>query len=171
MAFVESGGGDGSCLNNALGQEQHLGGDHGRIYGRPGYIPGSSNVPSVELTDDETGLYRPAESLLEEAGPDRTRRAVTYCGGDIAASNDASVLSLLGYQDIAVYEVSMSDKPPIRRCRWKSTERRASLASSTGTFTTQSRSLPGVKTCCGLDSFIQLAAKVRETSRERLCQQ
>ena len=112
MAFVESGGVYGSCLINALGREQHSGADGGRIYGRPGHIPGSANVPAVELTDAETGLYRPAEelaSLFEEAGADRTRRVVAYCGGGIAASNDAFVLSLLGYEDIAVYDASMSE--------------------------------------------------------------
>ena len=112
MAFVESDGLDGSCLINALGREQHSGVDGGRIYGRPGHIPGSANVPSAELTDAGTGLYRPAEelaSLFEEAGVDRTRRVVAYCGGGIAASNDAFVLSLLGYEDIAVYDASMSE--------------------------------------------------------------
>ncbi len=112
MAFVESRGADGSCLINALGREQHSGADGGRIYGRPGHIPGSANVPAAELTDAETGLYRPAEelaSLFEEAGADRTRRVVTYCGGGIAASNDAFVLSLLGYRDIAVYDASLSE--------------------------------------------------------------
>ena len=112
MALVESGNSDGSCLINALGREQHSGADGGRIYGRPGHIPGSANVPAMELIDAETGLYRPAEelaSLFERAGADRARRVVTYCGGGIAASNDAFVLSLLGYQDIAVYDASMSE--------------------------------------------------------------
>ena len=43
--------------------------------GRPGHIPGSANVPAVELTDAETGLYRPAGELallFEEAGAVRT---------------------------------------------------------------------------------------------------
>ena len=112
MAFVESRGADGSCLINALGREQHSGADGGRIYGRPGHIPGSANVPAAELTDAETGLFRPAEelaSMFEEAGADMTRRVVTYCGGGIAASNDAFVLSLLGYRDIAVYDASLSE--------------------------------------------------------------
>ena len=47
--------------------------------------------------------------MFEEAGADRSRRVVTYCGGGIAASNDAFVLSLLGYEDIAVYDASMSE--------------------------------------------------------------
>lgn len=112
MEFVKSGDMRGSCLINALGREQHSGADGGRIYGRPGHIPGSANVPAAELIDAETGLYRPAEelaSMFEGVGADRTQRVVTYCGGGIAASSDAFVLSLLGYQDIAVYDASMSE--------------------------------------------------------------
>ena len=41
------------------------------------------------------------------AKPDE--RVITYCGGGIAASNDAFVLSLLGYNDVAVYDASMSE--------------------------------------------------------------
>ena len=111
-AFVESSDAGGSCLINALGREQHSGADGGQTYGRPGHIPGSTNVPAMELTDPETGLFRPAEeltSLFEQAGADRTQRVVTYCGGGIAASNDALALSLLGYEDIAVYDASMSE--------------------------------------------------------------
>ena len=111
-AFVESGDTGGSCLINALGREQHSGADGGQTYGRPGHIPGSTNVPAMELTDPETGLFRPAEeltSLFERAGADRTQRVVTYCGGGIAASNDALALSLLGYEDVAVYDASMSE--------------------------------------------------------------
>ena len=107
--FVESGG---SCLINALGRDQHSGADGGRTYGRAGHIPGSTNVPAMELIDPETGLYRAAEELaplFEQAGADRTQRVVTYCGGGIAASNDAFVLALLGYEDVAVYDASMSE--------------------------------------------------------------
>ena len=111
-AFVESGGSGASCLINALSREQHSGADGGGAYGRPGHIPGATNVPSMELVDPDTGLYRPAEELaglFEEAGADRAQRVVTYCGGGIAASNDALVLSLLGYEDVAVYDASMSE--------------------------------------------------------------
>ena len=112
MAFVESGGVDGSCLINALGRDQHSGADGGRVYGRPGHIPGAANVPATELIDATTGLYRPAgelASMFEGVGAEKGRRVVTYCGGGIAASNDAFVLSLLGYQDIGVYDASLSE--------------------------------------------------------------
>ena len=109
-AFIESGG--GSCLINALGRDQHSGEDGGRTYGRAGHIPGAANVPSGELTDPGTGLYRPSEelaALFAAAGADPAQRVVTYCGGGIAASNDAFVLAMLGYQDVAVYDASMSE--------------------------------------------------------------
>ncbi len=112
MEFIESGDGGGSCLINALGRDQHSGEDGGRGYGRAGHIPGATNVPSGELTDPETGLYRAAAelaSLFEEAGADRSQRVVTYCGGGIAASNDAFILAMLGYENIAVYDASMSE--------------------------------------------------------------
>ncbi len=111
-AFVDSRGADGSCLINALSPEQHSGADGGGAYGRPGHIPGATNVPAGALLDPETGCYRPAEELaglFEQAGADRTQRVVTYCGGGIAASNDAFVLALLGYEDVAVYDASMSE--------------------------------------------------------------
>ncbi len=112
LAFIESDDRDGSCLINALGRDQHSGEDGGQRYGRAGHIPGATNVPAMELTDPETGCYRPAEelaALFEKAGADRTQRVVTYCGGGIAASSDALVLSLLGYEDVAVYDASMSE--------------------------------------------------------------
>ncbi len=111
-AFIEAGDGGGSCLINALAREQHSGADGGRDYGRAGHIPGATNVPSGELTDPDTGLYRPAEELallFQAAGADRTQRVVTYCGGGIAASNDAFVLSMLGYENVAVYDASLSE--------------------------------------------------------------
>ena len=108
-AFMDSGG---SCLINALGRDQHSGADGGSGYGRAGHIPGATNVPSGELTDPETGLFRPADelaALFEAAGADPSQRVVTYCGGGIAASNDAFVLAMLGYENVAVYDASMSE--------------------------------------------------------------
>ena len=111
-AFIESGSGGATCLINALGRDQHSGEDGGRGYGRAGHIPGATNVPSGELTDPDTGLFRPAEelaALFEGAGADPGQRVVTYCGGGIAASNDAFILAMLGYENVAVYDASMSE--------------------------------------------------------------
>ena len=102
----------GGCMINALGRDQHSGADGGRTYGRAGHIPGSANVPAMELLDPDTGLYKGAEELaamFAGAGAEPSSRVVTYCGGGIAASNDALVRSLLGYADVAVYDASMSE--------------------------------------------------------------
>ena len=36
-------------------------------------------------------------------------RIITYCGGGIAASSDAFALALLGRDDVAVYDASLSE--------------------------------------------------------------
>ena len=111
-AFIESGTGGGSCLINALGRTSTRGPTAAAATVGPGTSPGATNVPSGELIDPETGLYRPAEelaALFEAAGADRSKRVVTYCGGGIAASNDAFILAMLGYENVAVYDASMSE--------------------------------------------------------------
>ncbi len=103
---------DGGCLINALAPEQHSGADEGRRYGRAGHIPGSTNVPSAALVDPGTALFRPPaelEEMFAAAGAEKNRRVLLYCGGGIAASNDALALTLLGYEDVAVYDGSMSE--------------------------------------------------------------
>ena len=102
----------GACVINALGRDQHSGADGGRTYGRAGHIPGSANVPAMELINPQTQAYLDAETLAQqfaEVGAARDQRVITYCGGGIAASNDAFALSLLGYEDVAVYDASMSE--------------------------------------------------------------
>jgi thiosulfate/3-mercaptopyruvate sulfurtransferase len=65
----------------------------------------------MELVDDVTHRYRPMEELraafADVAG--RGERVITYCGGGIAASSDAFVLHLLGRDDVAVYDNSLSE--------------------------------------------------------------
>lgn len=101
--------GDGAtCIVNALGPEQHRGDDVG--YARPGHIPGALNVPAAELVDPETNRYLPLPELAERfAGVLSKPRVITYCGGGIAATSDAFALTLLGHQDVAVYDGSMSE--------------------------------------------------------------
>ncbi len=100
-----------SCVLNALTEEQHLG-IGGVTYGRPGRIAGSLNVPARDLVDPKTHAYLDAETLRAKfaaAGALDARRVITYCGGGIAASSDAFVLMLLGHQDVAVYDASLSE--------------------------------------------------------------
>ena len=103
-------GDDQACVLNALTEEQHRGG--GVTYGRPGRIPGSGNVPARELVDPDTHAYLPQETLRKKfasAGGLNAGRIITYCGAGIAASSDAFALALLGRDDVAVYDASLSE--------------------------------------------------------------
>jgi thiosulfate/3-mercaptopyruvate sulfurtransferase len=100
-----------TCVLNALSEEQHLG-SGGASYGRTGRISDSVNVPAGDLLDPITHAYLPADQLAEKfahVGADSAKRVITYCGGGIAASNDAFILTLLGYENVAVYDASMSE--------------------------------------------------------------
>ena len=100
-----------ACVLNALTEEQHRG-TGGTAYGRPGRIAGSVNVPARDLVDPKTHAYLAADVLrakFQAAGALDARRVVTYCGGGIAASSDAFVLTLLGRDDVAVYDASLSE--------------------------------------------------------------
>ncbi len=104
-------GRDGTCILNALGEEQHRG-DGPATYGRAGRIPASVNVPVRGLVDPETRALLPPEELrrrFADVGAMDSGRVITYCGGGIAASGDALVLTLLGHANVAVYDGSMSE--------------------------------------------------------------
>jgi thiosulfate/3-mercaptopyruvate sulfurtransferase len=100
-----------ACVLNALTEEQHRG-TGGTAYGRPGRIAGSVNVPARDLVDPKTHAYLSADVLrakFQATGALDAKRVVTYCGGGIAASSDAFVLTLLGRDDVAVYDASLSE--------------------------------------------------------------
>jgi thiosulfate/3-mercaptopyruvate sulfurtransferase len=100
-----------TCVVNALSEAQHRG-VGGVAYGRPGRIAGSANVPAQSLVDPATHAYLPAAVLRERfaaAGVLDAGRVITYCGGGIAASSDAFVLTLLGHDAVSVYDASLSE--------------------------------------------------------------
>ena len=104
----------GACVVNALTAAQHRGEPGAGHYGRPGRIAGSSNVGFDQLLDPDTGCLRPLEDLRGAfaAGgvDDDSGRVITYCGGGIAASLDAFVLTaVLGHRNVAVYDNSMQE--------------------------------------------------------------
>jgi thiosulfate/3-mercaptopyruvate sulfurtransferase len=104
-------GEDRVCVLNALTEEQHRG-TGGVAYGRPGRIAGTANVPARALVDPETHAYLSDDALRAKftaAGALDAQRIVTYCGGGIAASSDAFALALLGRDDVAVYDASLSE--------------------------------------------------------------
>ncbi|HUT47997.1 MAG TPA: sulfurtransferase [Alphaproteobacteria bacterium] len=108
---VEAAIGDaGICTINALSPELHRG--ESPRYGRAGRIPGSVNVPAGSLFDPETKeLAAPdaAAAAFAAVGAEPDKRVITYCGGGIAATLDAFLLHQLGYEDITVYDNSMSE--------------------------------------------------------------
>ena len=76
-----------------------------------------SDMSRINLTDDAdaivdlvqipVGNRKTGELLI--ATEDRDARSITYCGGGIAATLDAYLLHQLGYENIAVYDNSMSE--------------------------------------------------------------
>ena len=100
-----------TCIVNALSAEQHRG-EGASPYGRAGRIAGSVNVPAGSLVDAETNAYLPLEELRERfagVGATEAGKVITYCGGGIAASNDAFILALLGVEHVAIYDASLSE--------------------------------------------------------------
>ncbi len=103
---------ESTCLINALHEDQHLGLDHGRTYGRPGHIPTSINIPANAMINVQTHEYlapKELQLIVNQKIPTDSSQIITYCGGGIAASNDAFVLTMLGYQNVAIYDASLSE--------------------------------------------------------------
>jgi thiosulfate/3-mercaptopyruvate sulfurtransferase len=100
----------GVCTLNALLAAQHTG-SGGNSYGRPGRIAGSVNVPAADLLDPTTNTFLPAEELrcrMAAVGA-LDRPVIAYCGGGIAASADAMILTMLGHTDVRIYDASLSE--------------------------------------------------------------
>jgi thiosulfate/3-mercaptopyruvate sulfurtransferase len=77
------------------------------VYGRPGHIPTSINIPALELVDRRTRSYLPVEKLEEIFAPilkEDPSRIITYCGGGAAGSSVAFALKLLGVNIVSVYD-------------------------------------------------------------------
>ena len=97
---------DSVSIIDALSEAQYRG--EISMYERPGHIPGATNVPMMSLID-ETGRYRPLDELDELLVGDRDARSINYCGGGIAASANAFLMTRLGYKDVAVYAASLQE--------------------------------------------------------------
>ena len=102
------------CTINALRRVQHTGQDAGEFgnYGRPGHISGSLNVPTAELVNEKTTEFLPFQqivSMFNEIGVDKADRILTYCGGGIAASATAMLLVMLGFDNVSIYDASLSE--------------------------------------------------------------
>jgi thiosulfate/3-mercaptopyruvate sulfurtransferase len=98
------------CALNALSPDLHSG-ENAR-YGRPGRIPGSTNVPAASLVDPQTKVFLSPDHAARhfaQAGATPDKRILNYCGGGIAATLDSFLQHQLGYERIAVYDASMSE--------------------------------------------------------------
>ena len=97
------------CTVNALSPEVHAGeGDF--TYGRRGHIAGSVNVFYDDLMED--GGFKAADALrpaLTAKGLLDAPRVIAYCGGGISATIDAFACLLVGQENVAVYDGSMSE--------------------------------------------------------------
>jgi thiosulfate/3-mercaptopyruvate sulfurtransferase len=74
---------------------------------RLGHIPGALNVPAAATTEPRTGRFRSAEDLrdlLRRAGVNPRRRLIVYDSVGIGACKLAFALTLIGYDDISVYD-------------------------------------------------------------------
>jgi thiosulfate/3-mercaptopyruvate sulfurtransferase len=74
---------------------------------RLGHIPGAISVPVGTMHEGGSQRLRDAEAIraqLTRAGVARGRRLVCYDGSGIGAARLAYVLTLLGYDDVAVYD-------------------------------------------------------------------
>jgi thiosulfate/3-mercaptopyruvate sulfurtransferase len=75
-------------------------------------IPGSVNVPAMELLDHETERFLPLEMLrqrFQEIGAPDSKKIITYCGAGIASCSVAFVLTLLGYTNVSMYDGSLAE--------------------------------------------------------------
>jgi len=78
------------------------------MYDRPGHIRSAANVPVTSLFD-ESGKFLSHDQLDALFEGDRATRTITYCGGGIAASADAFVMTRLGFTDVAIYGASLQE--------------------------------------------------------------
>ncbi|MEI7870936.1 MAG: sulfurtransferase [Alphaproteobacteria bacterium] len=104
-------GAPGTLTLNALSHDQHKGAG-GVVYGRAGRIAGSSCVPAASLFGTDKALKPIAElrAAFDGVGAAPDKRVLVYCGGGIAATLDAFVLTaMLGHRNVSVYDNSMQE--------------------------------------------------------------
>lgn len=90
---------DDKQVVNSLGEESYA----------QAHIQGSSCLPFTQLTRG-MGAFLSNEEIAERlAGYTSTGRTITYCGGGIAATASAVAHLLIGDEDVAVYDGSLSE--------------------------------------------------------------
>ncbi|NJP37076.1 sulfurtransferase [Alkalicoccus luteus] len=100
---------DQTVIMNCLSLEDFRG-ESGR-YPRKGHIPGSTHVFFGDLSREDGTLPLPErlhEQFRESGVLDADKRVITYCGGGVAATWNALVLTSLG-REPAVYDGSLME--------------------------------------------------------------
>lgn len=104
-----------TCLINALTPQIFSGETFNASYGRPGHIAGSVNLYAYELIDKADNTFVDAATMREKfeaIGAFEKDNIITYCGGGISATTDSFALLLLGRDDVALYDGSMTEWGP-----------------------------------------------------------
>ena len=97
------------CTINALSPGVYSG-EAEHHYGRKGHIENSKNVHYDDVLRD--GCFKPADELKDlfsAKGVLEKPKVIAYCGGGISATIDALALTLIGHNNVAVYDGSMSE--------------------------------------------------------------
>ena len=96
---------------NALRRTLHLGIENIN-YGRPGHIKNSINIPSTDMINKNTYLYKSIQELkkiFNKYNLFNKDKVITYCGGGIAATNVAFAITITGFNNITVYDASLNE--------------------------------------------------------------
>ena len=104
-----------TCIINALTPQVYSGETFNAAYGRPGHIEGSVNLYAYELIDKTDNTFADAATMNEKfnaIGAFDKDNVITYCGGGISATTDSFALLLLGRDNVALYDGSMTEWGP-----------------------------------------------------------
>ena len=104
---------DASCQVMDTRTDGEWDGTNDRGNKRAGRVPNAKHLEWLRLVEsDDSRTFLPAEkiqALLDDAGIARDKPTITYCQGGIRAAHAAFVLTLLGYNDVRVYDGSMRE--------------------------------------------------------------
>lgn len=78
------------------------------MYDRPGHIASAVNEPMAVISGDGFTL-KSTEEIETGLGGSPDQRAITYCGGGIAAAASAFAMVRAGYTDVAIYPGSLEE--------------------------------------------------------------
>jgi thiosulfate/3-mercaptopyruvate sulfurtransferase len=105
--------GDPSCQILDARTDEEWSGTNDRGNRRVGRVPGAKHLEWLNFVEKgDLRRFLSAEEidrLLAEAGFSRDRATITYCQGGIRAAHAAFAMTLVGYDNIRVYDGSMRD--------------------------------------------------------------